>query len=222
MALGTITPLDTTFRRPLERTHFMASGRLIIFVMAILGMVLLGGYELVRRSATPRQVEKIEDRGAESGEFDRVYHFLGERYRVREGEGEGDAQIGTVIVSNLAEDGTDSVSLIRTRVGRIDDAFLLELDNDAPPKVIVIFRSDDASAAAEGVHFTLEGDAWQANVLESLPRELLVRYLGNDEYVQEGAFLYRTITLDPLVADGPTLEKRLFYDFQNQRWQVVQ
>ena len=77
----------------------MASGRSIVIVMGLLGIALLGGYELLRRSATPREVANIEDRGEQSGEFDRIYHFLNTRYRVRQGPDEKDAPIGTVIVT---------------------------------------------------------------------------------------------------------------------------
>ena len=181
----------------------MASGRSIIFVMFLVGAVLLGGYEFVRRSATPHEVEKIEDRGALIGVFDRVYHFLGDRYRVRQGEGEGDAPIGTVIVSTLAEDDSDATSITSHRIGRIDGAYLLEIEDGAPPKVIVTFRSPDANGAAEGVLYSLVGEDWSGKALEPLAREILDRYLGNDQYEQQGAFLYRTVTLDPRVADGP-------------------
>ena len=200
----------------------MASGRSIVIVMGLLGIALLGGYEMLRRSATPHEVAQIDDQGKESGEFDRIYHFLNTRYRVRQGPDEKDAPIGTVIVSTLADDESDRVAISRTRVGWIDNAFLLELDKDAPPKVVVTFRSPEANAAAEGVVYSLEGEEWRSKPLEPLPRELLDRYLGEDRYEQQGAFLYRTITLDPRVTDGPTLEEQLFYDFHNERWQVVQ
>ena len=59
------------------------------------------------------------------------------------------------------------------------------------------------------------------STLQPLPPEMQARFRGDVEFVQQGAFLYRKI----LVADRdelkPPFERKMFYDFQNERWEIA-
>ena len=198
----------------------MNSGQKVIIGMGLLGIALLGGYELARRAATPRGVDKIEDRSSEAQGFDQILHFGGDRYRVRNGP-EGNAPVGQIVVSKLGEGETDAVRVERSRLGEIGGVYLLELVAGGTPWVIATILPPEDQSPTQGLVFRLEGDEWVNSTLQPLPPEMQARFRGDVEFVQQGAFLYRKI----LVADRdelkPPFERKMFYDFQNERWEIA-
>ena len=198
----------------------MFSGRSVILVMVALGAVLLAGYEFVRRSAMPHGVSEVKDLGDENT-FDRIYTIDGTRYHVGVGKGERGKPVGTVSVAQLADDGTNASSIIRPRHGPIREAFFLEVEQSGPPSVVVIIEESLESKSAGGLVFTLTDGEWEARPLGPLPEELESRYIGHDEFEQQGAFLYRTVRLEGRIDGDDPVDQQLFYDWRQHRWQIA-
>lgn len=193
----------------------MVRGRTVIIVMFVIGAGLLGGYDLVRRSATPRDAQLVEDRGADTGTFDRVYSFAGDRYRIAAVDGEEGAP-PSLLVERLDGPST-SVPL----PGAIDSAHLLELEKGLAPTVVVAFRGEGNVPAPPVMAFREEDGAWTARPLEPLPEELAKRALGGDVYERQGAFLYRKVRIEAQDSTLPPIVVKLFYDFTNEAWKIT-
>ena len=188
----------------------MVTGRSVIIVMS-------GGYEMVRRAATPKQAVLAQDRGAETATFDRVYRFEDTQYHIRQGLDEEFDQ-GTVIVSELTDDGEEVATASQERNGTIDDVYIIELERFTPPTIVVVIRTKDEVNSTECLSFHRPDKNWVVSKLEPLAEELNDSYLGNDSFEQQGAFLYRKVDLAQKSVDADPSRTKFFYDFKNQRW----
>jgi len=185
--------------------------------MFVLGAGLLGGYEMVRRAATPKQAVLAQDRGRDTATFDRIYRFADAQYHIRQGPGDSLNQ-GTVIVSELTDAGEEIATASQERNGPIDNVYIIELERAAPPTLVVVVRSDDETNSTECLSFHRPDESWITSKLEPLAEELRDSYLGNDSFEQQGAFLYRKVDLAAKSEGDDPSRTKFFYDFKNQRW----
>lgn len=199
----------------------MISGKKLILAMFLFGIALIGGYDLVRRSAAPESAALVEDRGGQSGSFDRVFRFGDESYQVRQEPGDGGAR-GAVQLSRLAESGGIAATIAHPVEGTVEDAHFLEIERGAPPTVVAIVRRTGEDARAEGIVLRLAAGGGTAAPLPGLPEKIATRYLGHDAYERQGAFLYRRIRVSPDLPGDPPGEGKLFFDFENGRWVVTE
>ena len=127
----------------------MFTGRSVILVMVALGVLLIAGYEFVRRAALPSGVSEVKDLGG-AERFDKVYTFEGTRYHVRVGSGEGLSATGTISIATLADDGSNATSIIHPRTGPIREVHFLDVEVDGPPALAVILAH-----GCSGAHWLL-------------------------------------------------------------------
>ena len=198
----------------------MFTGRAIILTMSCVGILLLAGYEVLRRGALPGEVTRVEDLGG-PGTFDRLYTFGGSDYRVRLGEGEPIGGAGTYSVSRTGPEGGAAIEGRFARPGSLREVHFLDVDAEAPPSLVVILEEPSSPDRATGVILTPDGDRWREEPLGGLPESVAPRHLGNDSYEKLGAFLYRTSTFGPRIEGDDPEELRFFLDWRARRWELA-